>query len=345
MPRPAGLSPRRHALFALITLIVVLSLVDVSPARAQGRPIPPADPACAPVRPEGEIRIAPGETGGWCSDLRPAVPELARATVTNDTDGTITATRLGTGLTVSAFGLIPGVRGDEADRYGCGVLPPGNTTLRCTAVTLDPPSSLHVVAVRAPFDRQPILPENFRASWVGIDAVDLLWVNGTSLTALYRLAIWQYGQSAKWEYRSLPPETDFLQLIGLEPGAAYAFRLMACNGLACSPWSPQLEVKLRPPPPAMPESLRVGWLGATALDLLWNDTIVDEGYVEVAWWRQGWSAGWTTVTVAPRAGWWQHTALAPDTPYVYMLRACNAAGCSDWTEQLEIMTLPAGTAP
>jgi hypothetical protein len=111
------------------------------------------------------------------------------------------------------------------------------------------------------------------------------------------------------------------------------YRLRAFNAGGNSPYS--AEVKATIPgapvlPPAAP-SLQATAISPTEVRLQWNDVANEVNYIIER--RLDGVTAWTTVS-APGADATSFTepGLAPETTYVYRIRAANGGGESAWTE-------------
>jgi hypothetical protein len=143
----------------------------------------------------------------------------------------------------------------------------------------------------------------------------------------------------------------------LRGGTRYLFQVRACNSLGCSPWSnqasavtdggtgatptPSPSATASPTPtqtatgtptgaPAAPTDLTVIGQTADSVTLAWSDNAVNETRYELwyrptvalTWLRLFFGADTTTTTVS---------GLRTGTSYVFQVRACNATGCSAWS--------------
>jgi hypothetical protein len=98
-----------------------------------------------------------------------------------------------------------------------------------------------------------------------------------------------------------------------------------------------------PAQPAAPSNLRLGQVTATTIQVLWDDNAANETHFQVAHttlppgsspWRQAFVGANQTSYTRPGA--------VPDTSYVFVVRACNGAGCSAWSNA--VVAQPGGGA-
>lgn len=87
------------------------------------------------------------------------------------------------------------------------------------------------------------------------------------------------------------------------------------------------------PPPSRPTDLKANDDGSTAIELEWDDNSDNEAGFEVQR-RQGKGAEWSLVREVPaNATRYRDAGLQPETEYEYRVRACNAAGCSQYSNR------------
>jgi serine protease len=101
-------------------------------------------------------------------------------------------------------------------------------------------------------------------------------------------------------------------------------------------------------PPSAPRNPVGRATAATAINLSWADSSVNETSFSVA--RRNlvgtsWSA-WTVISTRPaNTVAYGNTGLTPGGTYQYRLRACNAAGCSEWAEAAPVALPTSPPAP
>jgi thermitase len=79
-----------------------------------------------------------------------------------------------------------------------------------------------------------------------------------------------------------------------------------------------------------PRNLRLGTLGPDSMQLLWIDTTPGESFFQV-WSEVTGSGVWTSVNVPANSTSFTHTGLVPDVSYDHKVRACDASGCSPFS--------------
>ncbi len=132
---------------------------------------------------------------------------------------------------------------------------------------------------------------------------------------------------------------------GLVPNTTYYYRVRATNELGDSTYSNTATINLPPLPPVAPSSLIAKAKSPTEIDLSWTDNSNNEDGFEIM--RYTASGGWTVIfTTGPNVTAYNDTGLTPsanDYSYRYRVRAKNAGGYSDYSNEYSSLTLP--TAP
>ncbi|WP_419660788.1 hypothetical protein Dvar_11950 [Desulfosarcina variabilis str. Montpellier] len=95
--------------------------------------------------------------------------------------------------------------------------------------------------------------------------------------------------------------------------------------------------------PAAPTALAQGDVTTTTIDLTWTDNADDEVGVEL--WRKEADGAWEMLepSLAADTAAYGDTMLSEGTAYTYKVRAYNAAGLSDFSDELTVTTLTAST--
>lgn len=134
---------------------------------------------------------------------------------------------------------------------------------------------------------------------------------------------------------TLPADTTSYEDSGLAAEAQVRYRVRAINEGGPSGWSNELEVRLLPWPPAAPTDLRATRVGQE-IELVWVDRATNEEAYEV----QGRSGNGDFVRLAqlgPNAQAWTHAGASPGQRHVYRVRALNAGGTSDWSNEVSLV--------
>lgn len=116
----------------------------------------------------------------------------------------------------------------------------------------------------------------------------------------------------------------------INPDTEYTYRLAATNRGGPSPWSEAVSVRTLPDPPAVPGNLRAT-ATITTVTFTWNAAAWAESYrimVDGVILDNGNSTAFT------------HEGLNPVSRHTYKVKAINRGFESDWSEEIQITTLP-----
>ncbi|MEK9501245.1 hypothetical protein [Gaopeijia maritima] len=120
-------------------------------------------------------------------------------------------------------------------------------------------------------------------------------------------------------------------------GTEYGYRLRACNGVGCSPWTDAVQVVTVVVPPAPPTGLRAVAPRHDRVELSWTDRSPDETAFRVR--RREGSGSWVDLnTLGAGTTAMIDAAVTGSSTYAYRVVACNSAGCSDAAETASVTT-------
>src|SRR5690606_22761771 len=110
-----------------------------------------------------------------------------------------------------------------------------------------------------------------------------------------------------------------------------------CNDAGCSDWSGTLEVSTPLTVPTAPSGLEAASVSIAEVELEWSDNSHNESRFEI---QRAVEDGAFQPLASVDAGetTYTDTGVEEDTDYRYRVRACNDAGCSAWSEALEVST-------
>jgi hypothetical protein len=185
-------------------------------------------------------------------------------------------------------------------------------------------------------DVPPLAPSTLVAVADGESAIDLSWVDESGNETGFQLESGPNGST--WSLLASPSaDATTFSHSGLAAGTTRHYRVRACNADGCSDWSATVSATTDQSPPDAPGALVASADGETSIDLNWSDDSDDETSFELQ--RSPDGSSWGALTTRP-AGVesWTDTGLSGGETWYYRVRACNAAGCSAWSNQASATT-------
>jgi hypothetical protein len=271
----------------------------------------------------------------------------------NTTAATITGLRTGTIYTFQVRACNEGACSAWSNQVTA--MPGGNATPTPTA-TATATGTATPSPTPAP-SGVPAAPTNLRVTAVGATSVTLAWDDNATNETRYELW-YQPSGALSWSRVLLAADSTGYTVSALRSGTTYLFQVRACNSLGCSPWSNQASAttgtagSATPTPsptatgtatptptpapsgvPAAPTNLVVAGLTATSVTLAWTDNATDETRYEL-WYRPTAALSWLRLLLAADTTTTTVSGLRTGTSYVFQVRACNAVGCSSWSNQV-----------
>jgi hypothetical protein len=200
-----------------------------------------------------------------------------------------------------------------------------------------PSDPSNVLSVTTP-DEAPRAPSNVRAANVWALTIDLNWDDNSNNETEFRVAISRDG-GATWDNAGVAGANQTsLRVDGLNPATRYLFMVRAVNAAGYSDYSSVLDVTTPDEAPTSPNNLRAANVWARTIDLNWDDNSNNETEFRVAISRDG-GATWDNAdVVGANQTSLRVDGLNPATRYLFMVRAVNAAGYSDYSNVLDVTT-------
>jgi predicted phage tail protein len=177
----------------------------------------------------------------------------------------------------------------------------------------------------------PGVPTLISATPVSSTRIDLLWQEGLGEPETSFEVFRKVGKGFTRIGVTAANATTF-QDSNLSPGVTYTYYVRACNAVGCSANSAQMSATTLTGStiPAAPSNLTAAPGAAGSIDLDWNDNSTNETEFRIQR-RTGKIAFAQVATVGPNATSHTNGGLTPGRSYTYQVQACNAAGCSGFS--------------
>lgn len=208
----------------------------------------------------------------------------------------------------------------------------------CSAAT-DP---VHVTAVAPLQPPSPPAAPTSLAAEAADTLVTLAWTDASEDELTFRIerADGEGGEATWSEIASLDPDTEAYVDSTASRNTAYRYQVRACVvDDICSPYTAVVSVRTAPAAPAG-VSLAVTDAATWSIRVEWTDPGAVEDEIIVEWQTPDSPDTWSARDTLPADATSFDDALAANTTYRYRVIACNAAGCSDPSAEVE-----AGFAP
>ncbi len=183
----------------------------------------------------------------------------------------------------------------------------------------------------------PHAPSDLHATHVTQTQITLAWTdNSDNETTFVVLRSGPGGELVP--IAEVPADTTTYVDSGLSADTVYVYQVKALNSWGDSLPSNVLEVRTLPWPPAAPTNLQSCGITQTQVCLAWVDAATNELAYEIE--RDLGTGFEPLVVLPPDSETFTDSSLSADMPVRYRVRATNAGGVSDWSEILDVRTLP-----
>ena len=202
---------------------------------------------------------------------------------------------------------------------GCGSL----YTAEANATTKPPP---------------PGAPSGLTATVISPSRIDLSWSTAPGLVDTYRVERSTTTGTGFVEIASINVTT--YQSIGLNASTQYFYRVRACNTGGCSAYTAEVSGTTHPPIPGIPSppsNLIAAAVGPTQIDLSWTASLgtIDTYRIE----RRTTGGTFAEISSIPGTSpTFSDVGVTGATGYEYQVRACNAGGCSPYSNTASAAT-------
>ncbi len=191
--------------------------------------------------------------------------------------------------------------------------------------------------------RLPAAPSDLRAAASGLSAVDLTWLDASDNETGFELERRSGEGGAFLKIADLAANVQSFRDESLQPGRAYTYRIRAVNEFGTSEHSNEASA-MTERPVAAPTGLAVTSVGLDSIGLGWVDNADNERGFELER-ALGAGAFAKIVDLPPDSLSYLDEGLDPATEYRYRLRAVNAFGASEYSNEASAMTERSVAAP
>jgi titin len=229
----------------------------------------------------------------------------------------------------------------QIDTVAGGVLSYSNTGLasgteffyRVRACNSGGCSGYSNVASDTTFLVPPTAPTSVTATSASSTQINVTWSGATGIIANYE--VFRKDSNSSYQSVATPTGTSYSDT-GLAADTKYFYQIRACNSAGCSGLSPEVSTTTFPPPPSAPGTLTAGAVSSSQINLTWGASTGAVGKYVIE--RR--SSGSYAVIDSTTSTSYSNTGLNSSTQYFYQVRACNASGCSSYSNEASATTAP-----
>lgn len=189
-----------------------------------------------------------------------------------------------------------------------------------------------------PCGTPPSAPTNLTASVISTTEVSLSWTDVSDNEDGFKIERKESGGTYS-EIKTLSAGTTSYSDTGLSPNTTYYYRIRAFNSYGTSSYSNEASAttKAELSVPAKPTNLFASASSPTEIRLSWTDASDNEDGFKVE--RKTSGSSFTEIKIlTANSTTYTDTGLTPDTTYYYRVRAYNAAGYSDYSNEASATT-------
>jgi hypothetical protein len=248
-----------------------------------------------------------------------------------------------------------GVNGNNERQWFTGTINPALLVAGANVIAVeihqDTPSSSDVsfnfelTGTVQPPATQPAAPSGLAATASNSSQINLSWTDNSSNESGFKIERSPNGVDGWTQIATTSAGVNTYQDLGRSPSTTYFYRVRSYNGAGDSLYSnvDDATTPAAPQAPAAPSGLAASAASSSQINLSWTDESNDETGFKIERSLNG-IDGWSQIgTTLAGATAFQDTGRAPSTTYHYRVRAYNAGGDSDYSNNATATTQPSST--
>jgi outer membrane protein assembly factor BamB len=181
-------------------------------------------------------------------------------------------------------------------------------------------------------------PSLLEANVVSASSIRLNWLAASDDETAY--VVWRKTSTSGWARLAvLSPDSSTYIDTNLSPNSTYTYKVRVINNLGASDWSAEVKCTILLPAPLAPSDLIGTIFSSGQINLTWTDNSTNE--TAFAIWRRPSNGNWVRAgVVGANTTSFSDMGLAPNTTYIYRVRAINNGGASAWSDEMAMTTNP-----
>ncbi|MDI6787690.1 MAG: fibronectin type III domain-containing protein, partial [Planctomycetota bacterium] len=185
----------------------------------------------------------------------------------------------------------------------------------------------------------PTAPSSLTATAVSQFQINLTWVDNSTNEDGFEIER-KIGAGGGWELLTIlgAGRTSYSNT-ALSPDTTYYYKVRGYNTGGYGDYCTEAYTSTLPSQPSAPSSLVATTLSSTQISLVWTDNSSNEQGFKI--YRKASGGTYAQIdTVSANVTSYPNTALSPVTTYYYQVRAYNAGGNSNYSNEASAVTLP-----
>ncbi|HEY3057662.1 MAG TPA: S8 family serine peptidase [Chloroflexota bacterium] len=324
-----------------------MPIVNGVPTFRQGLAAPGCISSAISVGATSDVTL-PGENVAGFSQTANFLNLLAPGTFINSSVpgngfGFMTGTSMAAPHVTGAWAALRSIAGNQNVPTILNALSSTGTPVLDNRINITRPR-INLVGAAEQLTAKPLTPSNLRVTSLTGTTATLRWNDNSQSETVFALEFQRVTPaSALWIVGATPGrDVTSASITGLSPNVAYNFRVMACNGPACSAVSNVVNATTVNTLPSVPTNLRSANVTNGSFDVLWDEVSANpftsfDVYSNVSGSYASRSFASSTSTFINRR--FSASGLAANSSYWAQVRACNADGCSAYSGWILVTTL------